>query len=116
MKLVHAYHINELFEIDGHPIHIEESPDIIWTTKRRVIRSAAAVEAEQERLSKSKASNHGVRIAAIPTLRQGAKWPTRKSWADSKAVPEPSGTKMADLAIAQERRAKERLAAMEQSP
>ena len=54
LKLIQAYYINELFDVDGHPVHIEESPDIIWTAQRRTLRSAAVVEAEQEKLGKGK--------------------------------------------------------------
>lgn len=112
LKLVHAYHVNQLFEVDGHPIHIEESPDIIWTAKRRTLRSAAVVEAEQEKLGKSKAKNHGVRISAMPKLKDGAKWPTRAEWAKRKEQPDDPEEKMANLRAAQEERARIKLIEM----
>lgn len=112
LKLIHAYYINEMFELEGHPIHIEESPDIIWTAQRRTLRSAAAVEAEQDKLGKSKAKNHGVRVFAVPKLREGAKWPTRAEWAQGKQKVESTEDKMAKLKIAAEERARIKLIEM----
>lgn len=112
LKLIQAYYINELFDVDGHPVHIEESPDIIWTAKRTTLRSAEAVEAEQERMSKSGSKNHGVRVSAIPKLREGAKWPTRAEWAQRKNKPDTADDKIARLKAAQEERARIKLIEM----
>ena len=114
LKLIKAYYINEAFEIDGHPPWVEDSPNIKWTTKLKKIRSAEAVEREQERLSKSKSSNHGVRVVAIPELRDGAKWPTRQEWSDrlNKKPDEGDGSKMSRVAAEQEERARIKLEQM----
>jgi hypothetical protein len=106
IKLVHAYHLNKVFEIDGYPIHIEESPDISWSVKRKKLRSAAAVEAEQEKMSKGNAKNYGVRIVAVPKLREGAKWPRRADWAMKNSGVEEPNDKMANLRVAAEERAR----------
>ena len=112
LKLIQAYYLNELFDVDGHPVHIEESPDIIWTAQRRTLRSAAVVEAEQEKLSKGKAKNHGVRVVAVPKLREGAKWPTRADWAARKNKVDSPDEKMAQLKVAAEERARIKLIEM----
>ncbi len=112
LKLIQAYYVNELFDVDGHPVHIEESPDIIWTAQRRTLRSAAAVEAEQEKLGKSNGKNHGVRVVAVPKLREGAKWPTRAEWANRKNKVDTTDEKMAKLKVAAEERARIKLIEM----
>lgn len=112
LKLIQAFYINEAFEIDGHPIHIEESPDIIWTAKKRKLRSAEVVEIEQERMSKSKSKNHGVKVVAIPTLRPGAKWPTREEWAKRQTREDPGDDKLKKVAAEQEERARQKLIEM----
>lgn len=118
LKLIKAFYINEAFEIDGHPIHIEESSSITWSAKRKVLRSAKVVDQEQARMSEGKGKNHGVRIIAVPSLVDGHKWPTRASWAaekEAKAINNDPGTeKLRSLAIAQEERA--RLKMMELNP
>lgn len=93
-------------------MHIEESPDIIWTAQRRTLRSAAAVEAEQEKLGKSSGKNHGVRVVAVPKLREGAKWPTRAEWASRKNKVDTTDEKMAKLKVAAEERARIKLIEM----
>lgn len=111
LKLIKAYYINQAFEIDGHPIHIEESKDIIWTAKRKLLRSAEAVDREQERLEKSKAKNHGIRIVATPNLKPGATWPTRASWLAQKesAIDDSGDKKLADISKLQEERARAKM-------
>lgn len=114
MKLIKAHYINEAFEIDGHPIQVEESPDIIWKAKRRKLRSAEAVEREQEVMSKSKSKMFGVRVVAEPVLRQGAKWPTREAWRDGLGkqaqLNDAGSEKLAKVGAEQEERAKAKLA------
>lgn len=110
LKLIKAFYINEAFEIDGHPIHIEESRSITWSAKRKKLRSAEAVDKEQERLEKSNGKNHGIRIVAVPSLIDGHKWPTRASWMqeqeDKKVDNEPGTEKLRNLAVQQEERAR----------
>jgi hypothetical protein len=112
LKLVQAYHVNLTFEVEGHPIHVEESPDIIWKAVRKKLRSAEAVDREADRLKKSKGKNHGVRIMAVPELRDGATWPTRAAWAKRKNKPDNSSDKLNRLAVAQEERALMKLTEM----
>lgn len=115
LKLIKAYYVNQAFEIDGHPIHIEESPDIVWLAKRKTVNSLKVVEAEQERMQKNdKAKYHGVRVYAEPKLLEGRKWPTRKDWAErqKKSSPEKLDTRLTDLAMVQEQEAKLKVEAM----
>ena len=79
-KLIKALYLNEAFEVEGHPIWVEESPDITFQAKRRVIRSAAVVEAAQETHGKKKHPEKGVRYYAKAVLKPGAKWPSRAEW------------------------------------
>lgn len=113
-KLIKAYYLHEAYDIDGHPPWVHESPDISWTTKRKKLRAAEVVEAEQERLQNGNSSNHGVRIMAIPKLRDGAKWPTRKSWEERMAAKAEDGasSKMDEVGAAQDERARLKLEAL----
>lgn len=119
LKLIKAFYINKAFEVDGHPIHIEESPDIAWVAETRTLRSAAAVDALQERLSNSKSKNHGVRVVAVPKLREGATWPTRSAWHESMSQKSSAAAvgdqKLKSVAIQQEARAAAKLAAMQET-
>ena len=113
LKLVHAFYLNQAFEIDGHPIHVEESPDIIWVARRKKLRSAEVVDRENERLQKSKGKNHGIRVFAEPTLKPGAKWPTRAAWQARKSMPDAeSDEKLLNIGAAQDERARLKLEAM----
>lgn len=119
LKLIKAFYINKAFEIDGHPIHIEESKDIAWVAETRTLRSAAAVDALQDRLSQSKAKNHGVRVVAVPKLREGATWPTRAAWRagmTQRSVDASAGDqKLKNVGAQQEARAAAKLAAMREA-
>lgn len=113
LKLIKAYYINQAFEIDGHPIHVEESRSIAWTAKRKKLRSAEAVDKEQELMQRSKSKHHGIRVVAVPTLRDGHKWPTRRSWLEEKAqnqAESDSGSeKLKNVTEAQEERARQKM-------
>lgn len=108
LKLIKAYYINQAFDIDGHPPWVEDSRDITWKTKKKTLRSAKAVEDEQERISKGTGNNNGVRVIAVPVLRSGAKWPTRKEWSDRMSQkPDLEDTsKLSKVAAEQEERAR----------
>lgn len=114
MKLIKAYYLNEAFDIDGHPAWVEDSPDIIWKTKKKKLRSAEAIEAEQARMSESNSKNHGVRVMAVPVLREGAKWPTKQAWIDrmNQVPKERADDKLSRVATAQEERARIKLEEM----
>lgn len=79
MRLIKAYYIAESYEIDGFPIWYEESPDVQFTAKKRVIRSAKVVETAQENAMKQNHSQHGARWYAVPVFKDG-KRPTRAEW------------------------------------
>lgn len=120
LKLIKAYYINQAFDIDGHPPWVEDSPDILWTAKKKTLRSAKAVEDEQEKLGKAKGNTNGVRVMAVPVLRKGASWPTRKAWSEglSRRPELDEDSKMSKVAAAQEERARiklEEMAAAESS-
>lgn len=85
MILITAYHLEKMLSIEGFPIWIEESKDVSFEAKKRVIRSVAAVDARRSRdsdaASKSKKPvPHGTTYYAVPRLAPGAKWPTYESW------------------------------------
>lgn len=84
-KLIKALYLNEQFEINGHPIWVEDSPDIVFEAKRRKLRSAAVVEAAEETHSKKTNPEKGVRFYAEAKLKPGAVWPTRQAWSDRRA-------------------------------
>lgn len=114
LKLIKAFHINEAFDINGHPPWVEESPDIIWKAKTKTLRSAKVVDAEQSRLQKSNANTDGVQVMAVPTLRPGAKWPTRQAWSDRiRLKPDlDEDTKLSRVAREQDERARIKLEQM----
>lgn len=84
-KLIKALYLNKAFEVDGHPIWIEESPDIVFEAKRLKVRSAAVVEAAQDTHSGKKNPEKGIRFYAEAKLKPGAKWPTRQEWIERKS-------------------------------
>lgn len=83
--LIKAYYLQKAYEVDGYPIWVEESDKVTFVAKSRVIRSLAAVEAEQEAESKKKHPRPGKRFHAEAQLRPGASWPTRAEWMDRRA-------------------------------
>lgn len=112
-KLIKALYLNEAFEIEGHPIWVEESPDIEFVARKRDVRSVAVVEAEQDKESKKKNPKKGRRFYAEAKLKPGAKWPTRRAWLDRKnSVPDEvqaEDAKAAGRAQAAEERAARRV-------
>lgn len=78
--LIKAYYLQKAYEIDGYPVWVEESPNVTFESKTRVIRSLAVVEAAQEAESKKKSPRAGKRFHAEAKLRPGASWPTRAEW------------------------------------
>lgn len=84
-KLIKGLYLSKQFEINGHPIWVEESPDIVFEAKRRKLRSAAVTEAAEETHSKKKNPEKGVRFYAEAKLKPGAAWPTRKAWSERRA-------------------------------
>ena len=83
-KLIKALYLNKAFEVDGHPVWVEESPDIVFEAKRLKIRSLAVVEGAQETHSNKKNAEKGVKFYAEAKLKPGATWPTRQAWIDRK--------------------------------
>lgn len=83
--LIKAYYLQQSYEIEGYPIWVEESPDITFEPKSRVIRSLAVVENAQSKAGgKDGKTTPGKRFWAEAKLRAGAKWPTRRDWLDRK--------------------------------
>lgn len=78
--LIKALYLNKAYEIEGHPIWVEESPDVSFKAVPRVIRSLQVVEIEQEKEGKKDNPVKGKRFHAEAVLRPGAKWPTRLEW------------------------------------
>lgn len=111
-KLIKALYLNEAFEIEGHPVWVEESPNVVFEAKRKKIRSLAVVEAAQDTHGKKKNPEKGVRFYADAKLKPGATWPTRKEWLDMRAGkerPAESGENAQRISEAEER-AKARVA------
>lgn len=110
--LIKAYYLQRAYEIDGYPIWIEESTDVDFVAKARVIRSLAVVERAQEAEGKKKNPMPGKRFHAEVVLHEGAKWPTRADWLARRAagheVPEDGVN--AERRIEAEERAREKAA------
>ena len=83
-KLIKALYLNKAFEVDGYPVWVEESPDIVFEAKTLRIRSLKVVEMAQESHSNKKNPEKGVKFYAEANLKPGATWPTRKEWMDRK--------------------------------
>ena len=79
-KLIKAYFYEKSTDLEGHPIWVEESPDVVFSARRRKIRSLAVVEKAQEDHGKKKNPEKGVRFYAEAVLAPGAQWPTREAW------------------------------------
>lgn len=84
-RLIKGLYRSELFEVEGHPVWVEESPDIVFEARRKKIRSMAVVEAAQDTHGNKKHPEKGVRFYAEAKLKPGAKWPTYKDWAERRA-------------------------------
>lgn len=109
-KLIKALYMNEAFDVEGHPIWVEESPDIIFQAKKRVFRSKAVVEAAQDTHRKKKNPEKGVTFYAKPVLKPGKKWPTRAGWLAKQNEPTPDDMKDEKMNV-RAREAEERAAA-----
>lgn len=79
-KLIKAYYLEKVSDVEGYPIWVEESKDITFVAKTRTIRSQAAVAKKQDEMSQGKAKNFGVSVYAEAVLRAGKTWPTRDEW------------------------------------
>lgn len=108
-KLIKALYLNEAFEVEGYPIWIEESPDISFVARTKIIRSAAVVEKAQDDEGKKKNPRRGVRFYAEAKLAGGATWPTRRAWMErhsSRPAIDPEDTMAAERIADAEERAK----------
>lgn len=83
-KLIKALYLSEAFEIEGHPVWVEESDSIVFEARRKRIRSLAVVEAAQDTHTAKKNPEKGVRFYAEAKLKPGHTWPTRKEWTDKR--------------------------------
>lgn len=113
-KLIKALYMNEAFDIDGHPIWVEESKDIDFQLGRRVFRSKAIVQKAEEDHRKKKNPERGVQFYAKPVLKPGKKWPTRAGWLkkqDGPDVEDLQDEKMLKRAAEAEERAAAKAAA-----
>lgn len=80
MKLIKAYYFEQSYQIDGFPIWVEESPNVSFVARSKIIRSQAVIEAAQAAESKKKNATHGKRFYAEPIVTNGGRWPRRKDW------------------------------------
>lgn len=111
-KLIKALYLCDAFEVEGHPVWIEESDAIYFEAKRKKFRSRAVVEAAQEAHQKKDSPEKGVSFYAVPRLRDGFTWPTRQEWINGQRgeMVEDTGIS-SDRALEAEERAKAKLAA-----
>lgn len=82
MKLIKAYYFEQSYQVDGFPIWVEESPNVSFVAKSKIIRSQAVIEAAQAVEGKKKHKTHGKRFYAEPVVTSGGRWPRRKDWQD----------------------------------
>lgn len=80
MKLIKAYYFEQSYQIEGFPIWVEESPNVTFVARSRIIRSQAVVEKAQDAEGKKKNPTHGKRFYAEPVITSGGNWPRRKDW------------------------------------
>ena len=102
MKLIKAYYFEESYQVDGFPIWVEESPNVSFVARSRVIRSQAVIEAAQAAENKKKNTTHGKRFYAEPVVTTGGRWPRRKDWQEKQR-----NSAASNLSEVQQRRAKE---------
>lgn len=82
MKLIKAYYFEQSYQIEGFPVWVEDSPNVQFVAKSKVIRSQAVIEKAQEAESKKKHPTHGKRFYAEPVVTSGGTWPRRSDWQD----------------------------------
>lgn len=80
MKLIKAYYFEQSYQIDGFPVWIEESPNVSFVARSKIIRSQAVVEAAQAAENKKKNPTNGKRFYAEPVVTNGSAWPRRRDW------------------------------------
>lgn len=80
MKLIKAYYLEQSYQVEGFPIWVEESPNVQFIAKSKVIRSQAVVETAQDKENKKKNPTKGKRFYAEPVVTGGGTWPRRKDW------------------------------------
>lgn len=89
-RLIKALYINESIEVDGYPIYVRESKNIIPVPRKVYDPISTALEIAQERDLKRRTHkngvmpDHGARWIVDLQLREGASWPTRQEWVDSR--------------------------------
>lgn len=81
-KLIKAYYLHKHYQVHGFPIWMEESPDVMFIAKKRVIRSLEATQkAEHAFVEASQNSKQfGVTFYAHPVVKEGKSRPTRSAW------------------------------------
>lgn len=82
MKLIKAYYFEQSYQVEGFPIWVEDSPNVQFVAKSKVIRSQAAIEKAQDAEGKKKHPTHGKRFYAEPVVTSGGTWPRRRDWQD----------------------------------
>lgn len=82
MKLIKAYYFEQSYQVEGFPIWVEDSPNVQFVAKSKIIRSQAVVEKAQEAENKKKRPTHGKRFYAEPIVTSGGTWPRRRDWQD----------------------------------
>lgn len=83
--LIKALYLQEAYELEGYPIWVEESPAISFEPRHRDVRSLAVVERAQAAESKKDKPTPGRKYYAVPKLRPGYSWPTRREWLEKRS-------------------------------
>lgn len=114
-KLIKALYLQEAFDLEGHPIWVEESPAVSFVARRRDVRSLKVVEDATAAHQKGKNPANGARFYAEAKLLPGQTWPTRTEWLKKKTQSPgefAASDKVAEARIAEaEARAAEKAAA-----
>lgn len=87
IKIATGYEIAKSAEMNGWPLHIDQSPRVWFEVKERKSKSQAALDEwqakERKRLEKKGAKpKYGVIPVAVPVTIDGGPLPTRQDWLD----------------------------------
>lgn len=116
IRLVRAYHDREHWDVNGYPIWVEESKDVEFKAKKKVIRSKAVVEAAEKAYQKSlhpekgpaKPGTPGLTFYPTMKVKEGKSYPRFEDWVKTRngqAAPDPTEDKLAQRRIRAEERA-----------
>jgi hypothetical protein len=80
MRLISAMFIIESYDMDGYPVWIQESRNVVFQVQRKIIPSLAAMDLAEKAASKKTEQIPGERMFAVPRTRDGKRMPRREDW------------------------------------